>query len=65
MRDIRDVYSSDSESLPAEKCIGRISSEIRYTCPPGYPILIYGEKIIEEHLGFLNPKENLLVLKEW
>ena len=42
---IRDVMAAETEVLPVENCIGRISAEVKYCCPPGYPILIYGELI--------------------
>lgn len=42
---MRDVMASETENLIASNCVGRICAEIKYCCPPGYPILIYGELI--------------------
>jgi arginine/lysine/ornithine decarboxylase len=44
------VLSAEKETLPIEKCVGKISAEVYYSCPPGYPLLIYGEVISEEHI---------------
>ncbi len=50
--------------MPLEKCVGKISAEVYYSCPPGYPLLIYGEVISEEHIKFLKGhKTELKVLK--
>jgi arginine/lysine/ornithine decarboxylase len=62
--DIRDVFSSDIEKVKPVDGLGRISAELIYSCPPGYPILIYGERITEHHLPFLRSKGSILVLKQ-
>jgi arginine/lysine/ornithine decarboxylase len=56
------VLSSDSEYLPASECLGKISAEIKYKCPPGFPVLIYGEVILQEHIELFGSKEKLKVL---
>lgn len=61
--DIRDVLASDSELLPANECLGRISAEIKYKCPPGFPVLVYGEEILQEHVELFGTKEKLKVMK--
>lgn len=38
--DLREVLSGETELLPANECIGRVSAEIRYKCPPGFPVLV-------------------------
>lgn len=43
--DIRDVLASKCEYVLGDRAIGRISAEIKSRCPPGYPILLYGEII--------------------
>jgi arginine/lysine/ornithine decarboxylase len=48
-----DVISLQKESLPMRDCIGRISAQFKSVCPPGYPVLIYGERIHEEHVKLL------------
>ena len=45
--DIRDVLAADSEELPSCECLGRISADIKYKCPPVFPVLVYGEEILE------------------
>lgn len=42
---LTEVISKKKEWLPAKDCVGRISAQFRSVCPPGYPVLIYGEKI--------------------
>ena len=61
--DLRDVLSAESEYLPASECIGKTSAEIKYRCPPGFPVLVYGEEILPEHIELFGPKEKLKVLK--
>lgn len=61
---LNDVISSETEFLIAEQCIGKVSAEIKYSCPPGYPILIYGEQILVEHLSFLDKNEMIEVIKD-
>jgi arginine decarboxylase len=61
--DIRDVLAADNELLPASECLGRISSEIKYKCPPGFPVLVYGEEILPEHLELFGAEEKLKVMK--
>ena len=50
--DILDCFASDSEMIPVTEALGRISSEIKYACPPGFPVLLYGERINESHIKF-------------
>ena len=42
---IREALLSDSETLPAEECLGRILAVPTVGCPPAVPILVCGEKI--------------------
>lgn len=51
--DLRKVLKSEIEELPASECLGRISSEVRAYCPPGFPILIHGEVVLQEHIDLL------------
>jgi len=62
--DIRDIFAADHEMLPPADCVGKIAAEIIFACPPGYPVLIYGERITEEHLPFLVKKDLIEVVKE-
>lgn len=61
--DIRDVLAAESEELPASECLGRVSAEIRYKCPPGFPVLVYGEEILAEHIELFGPRESLKVMR--
>ncbi|MBQ7645828.1 MAG: hypothetical protein IJS94_01040 [Clostridia bacterium] len=36
---------SKNETLPADKCIGRVVSALCVNCPPAVPILVSGETI--------------------
>ena len=62
--DVRDVLAADSEELPSSECLGKVSAEIRYKCPPGFPVLVYGEEILQEHLELFGPHEKLKVMKQ-
>jgi arginine/lysine/ornithine decarboxylase len=61
--DVRDVLAADSELLPASECIGRISAQIKYKCPPGFPVLVYGEEILQEHAELFGTHEKIKVMK--
>ena len=37
--------AAETEMIAIEESVGRVCAEIKYCCPPGYPILIYGELI--------------------
>ena len=59
---LSDVLASKTEKLPIQECVGRISAQIKAACPPGYPVLIYGELILEEHLKIIPHNEKILVV---
>lgn len=61
--DIREVLAAESEELPAGEALGRISAEIKYKCPPGFPVLVYGEEILAEHIELFGNQEKLKVMK--
>ena len=46
--DVRKAMLSQSEMLPVEDCLGRISSNATVGCPPAVPIVIPGEIIDED-----------------
>jgi arginine/lysine/ornithine decarboxylase len=48
--DIRDCFAADSEVIPISEALGRISCEIKFACPPGFPVLLYGERIQDNHI---------------
>lgn len=57
------MLSSDSEYVSAAEAVGKISAEIKYKCPPGFPVLVYGEEILPEHVELFGAKEKLKVVK--
>ncbi len=57
------MLAAESEELPASECLGKISAEIRYKCPPGFPVLVYGEEILAEHVELFGPREMLKVMR--
>ena len=59
---LTEVISQKKEYLLAKDCIGRISAQFKSACPPGYPVLIYGELIQEEHVKLLGEDESIHVL---
>jgi len=44
--------------------MGRISAEIKYVCPPGFPVLVYGEEILPEHVELFGASMKLKVMKQ-
>jgi arginine decarboxylase len=61
--DLREVLASEVEVIPVGECLGKISAEIRYICPPGFPIQVYGEEIQQEHIELLGPNFLIKVMK--
>ena len=47
---VREAMLSPAETLPVEKCCGRILAAASVGCPPAVPILICGEEIDREAL---------------
>ena len=47
---IREAMLSESETLAAEKCAGRITACTSLSCPPAVPILVCGEVITKQAL---------------
>eukprot|EP00347_Sterkiella_histriomuscorum_P012212 403369465 len=62
--DIRDVMASKTEKIKCSQAIGKISAEMKSKSPPGYPILLYGEIIQDEHIQFLGGDEMIKVVRE-
>ena len=64
--DLRDCFAADSEVIPIEAAVGRISCEIKYACPPGFPVLLYGERVQESHVKLFSnaspPVTNIKVI---
>ena len=48
---IREAALSPCETLPVEKCLGRILAAATVGCPPAVPILVCGERIDEHALA--------------
>jgi len=57
--DIRDCFAADSEIVSIDAALGRISCEIKYTCPPGFPVLLYGERISENHIKLFSQHDRV------
>ncbi len=45
---IRAATLSDCETLPIEKCLGRVLAAATVACPPAVPIVVSGEQIDEQ-----------------
>ena len=48
---IREEALSPCETLPVERCLGRILATATVGCPPAVPILVCGERIDEHSLA--------------
>lgn len=60
---LRNAYYAEKETLPKEKCIGRIAGEVIAECPPGIAVLLPGELITEAHMPYLVDYETIEVIK--
>jgi arginine/lysine/ornithine decarboxylase len=58
----RDAFFAPGEHCPTKAAIGRVAKETIVHCPPGIPVLLPGERILELHRPFL-PKDGLLVVR--
>jgi arginine/lysine/ornithine decarboxylase len=58
----RDAFFAPGEHCPADQAIGRIAKETVVHCPPGIPVLLPGEHILDLHRPFL-PADGLLVVR--
>ena len=47
----REAALSPCETLPVERCLGRILAAATVGCPPAVPILVCGERIDEHALA--------------
>ena len=47
----RQAVFSESETLPAENCIGRVLASANVSCPPAIPIVMCGEEITENAIA--------------
>jgi len=59
----RDAFYSETESIPLEEAIGRISGESIMVYPPGIPLLIQGERISKDlidHIYFLKEQKAVI-----
>ncbi len=50
---VRDAFFSQKETLPTEKCGGRILSDMNVCCPPAVCPVVCGEIIAEDVIPFL------------
>jgi arginine/lysine/ornithine decarboxylase len=49
----RDAFFAAKETVDADKAVGRICAEQITPYPPGIPVIIPGERVTEELLGYL------------
>ena len=50
---LRDAVLAASETVPLPSALGRIAAQAACPCPPGVPVVMPGEEITKEVLGFL------------
>jgi hypothetical protein len=58
----RDAFFAPGEHCLPDAAIGRVAKETIVHCPPGIPVLLPGERILEFHRPFL-PENGLLVVR--
>ena len=59
----REAILSESEMIPAEKSLGRISADSACPCPPGIPIIMPGEIIDKNIIHLLEKNTFIRVVK--
>lgn len=60
----REAYFSKKEKVKVADSPGRVSAEVVAYCPPGIAIVVPGERIVPEHLEYLNDNDFIWVMKE-
>ncbi|MFK8793623.1 aminotransferase class I/II-fold pyridoxal phosphate-dependent enzyme [Planococcus plakortidis] len=50
----RDAFYAETEIIPIDEAVGRISAEFIMVYPPGIPIFIPGEIITEENISYIH-----------
>ena len=56
----REAFFAVKDTVEIEKSKGKICGELISEYPPGIPILMYGEKIREEHIAYLKNNRTLI-----
>lgn len=51
---LRQAVLSPAERLPLSSAVGKIAAETSCPCPPGIPMVMPGERLTEEVIGFLS-----------
>ena len=59
----REAILAESEIIPVEKAVGRISADSACPCPPGVPVVMPGEIIDENILSLLGKNHFIRVVK--
>jgi len=62
VKPIAEVCKEPAITLKAKDSVGRISADFRYDSPPGYPFLLYGERITPGLVDFLGSDAPLRVV---
>lgn len=52
IKNIEQALLSTHTNLPLEQCVGQIAAEYVWAYPPGIPLLVPGEQITDDFLGF-------------
>ena len=55
----RQAFFSESESVPLDKCVGKICAEEVTFYPPGIPILNLGEIVTPEIISYIREQKNI------
>lgn len=59
-----EAFFAESRLLALKNSPGNISSDWLAPCPPGYPVLVPGQKIEQEIIKFIDPKISIRVIKQ-
>eukprot|EP01023_Acetabularia_acetabulum_P037949 TRINITY_DN3624_c0_g1_i1.p1 TRINITY_DN3624_c0_g1~~TRINITY_DN3624_c0_g1_i1.p1 ORF type:complete len:482 (-),score=48.69 TRINITY_DN3624_c0_g1_i1:467-1888(-) len=62
--DIRDVFGSKNKVVSPSESVGNISADMVSRCPPGYPVLTYGEQVTEHHLCFIQEEGGISIVDD-
>ena len=64
MKSISEVWSSETKVMKIKDAIGMVSADCIRLCPPGYPFLFFGEKIVPSMLNLVDPEREIEVMIE-
>lgn len=59
----RESFFMPSRSVPWQDAVGEISAQCLAPCPPGWPVIVPGQRIEADHMRWQNPRSIRVVVR--